>query len=260
LVSGDTQAMGVGTGTFASRFAVTAGNATALAARQVRERAMALASELLGVLPQALEICSGVVRVRMQPNRTVSLGEVARQARLAGIPLSHSYIFAPETATTYAGAAHGAVVEVDVETGVATVERYAVVHDSGRIINTAVVHGQLHGGVILGLGEALGEKIVYDRTGRLLTDSFQSYFVPRAHHAPPIAVKEHSCFSRNNQEGIKGVGENGTMGALPTIIGAVEDALAPLSLTLNDMPVRSEDLARMCAPLRSAPFAERGAL
>jgi aerobic carbon-monoxide dehydrogenase large subunit len=251
FVSGDTQAMGVGTGTFASRFAVMAGNATALAARQVHQRAVALASELLGVLPQALEICDGVFRVKTQSNRTVTLGEVARQARLAGIPLSHTHIFAPETATTYAGAAHAAVVEVDVETGVATVQRYAVVHDSGQIINLEVVHGQLHGGVVLGLGEALGEKIVYDRTGRLLTDSFQSYVVPRADQAPRIVVKEHSCLSRNNPVGIKGVGENGTMGALPTLIGAVEDALAPLALTLNDMPVGCENLARICAPLRS---------
>jgi carbon-monoxide dehydrogenase large subunit len=258
FVSGDTQAMGVGTGTFASRFAVMAGNATAMAARQVRARAVTLASELLDVAPQALEICYGVLRVRTQPDRTVSFGEVARQARLAGIPLSHSYIFAPETATTYAGAAHAAVVAVDVEMGVATVERYAVVHDSGKILNLAVVHGQLHGGVILGLGEALGEKIVYDRSGRLLTDSFHSYVVPRADQMPPIAVKEHSCFSRNNPEGIKGVGENGTMGALPTIIGAVEDALAPLALTLNEMPIRWEDLARICAPLWSTVSAERG--
>jgi carbon-monoxide dehydrogenase large subunit len=114
------------------------------------------------------------------------------------------------------------------------------------------------GGVVLGLGQALGERIVYDQTGRLLTDSFQSYVMPRADQVPHIAVKEHSCLSRNNPEGIKGVGENGTMGALPTIIGAVEDALAPLGLRLNDIPMRCEDLARMCAPLRSVVPAEGG--
>ena len=251
FVSGDTQAMGVGTGTFASRFAVMAGNATALAARQVHQRAVAVASDVLGVLPQALEIRDGVFQVKTQSNRTVSLGEVAQQARSAGIPLSHTHIFAPETATTYAGAAHAAVVEVDVETGATTIQRYAVVHDSGKIINLEVVHGQLHGGMVLGLGEALAEEIVYDRTGQLLTNSFESYAMPRAEQAPRIVVKEHSCPSPNNPMGIKGVGENGTMGAIATLIGAVEDALAPLALTLNDMPVRCENLARMCAPLQS---------
>lgn len=252
FVSGDTLAMGVGTGTFASRFAVMAGNATALAAKQVRERAVALASELLGATPQALELCDGIFRVRTQQERCVTLAEVARQARAGGIPLCATHIFAPKNATTYAGAAHAAVVDVDVETGVVTVERYAVVHDSGTIINRSVVHGQLHGGVVLGLGEALSEEIIYDPAGRLLTDSFQNYAIPRADQSPPFIVKEHSCASRNNPQGIKGVGENGAMGALPAIIGAVEDALAPLRLSLNDMPLRSEDLARVCAIAASA--------
>ncbi len=260
FVSGDTQAMGVGTGTLASRFAVMAGNATALSAQQVRERAIALASELLGVVPQALEIGDGVLRVRTQPDRSVTLAEVAKRARQAGIPLTETHIFAPEAATTYAGAAHAAVVEVDIETGLVTVDRYAVVHDSGNIINPSVVHGQLHGGVVLGLGEALGERIVYNRSGRLLTDSFTDYMLPRADEAPRVTVREHSCPARNNPEGIKGVGENGTMGALPAIIGAVEDALAPLTLTLNDMPLRCEAIARMCAPLRSVATAEAPSL
>lgn len=104
-------------------------------------------------------------------------------------------------------------------------------------------HGQLHGGVALGIGQALGEKIVYDPTGRLLTDSFETYMLPRVDEVPRIDVREHSCASRNNAYGIKGAGENGTMGAIPAIVGAVEDALAPLGLMLNQMAAQRESLA-----------------
>jgi carbon-monoxide dehydrogenase large subunit len=141
-------------------------------------------------------------------------------------------------------------VRVDVETGVVAVEQYVVAHDSGTMINPTVLEGQLHGGVALGLGEALGEELVYDARGRLLTDSFHRYVIARAEKVPRVAVRHHPCPSRNNPAGIKGVGENGTMGGITTIIAAVEDALAPLALTLNEMPVRSQDLAAASELLR----------
>jgi carbon-monoxide dehydrogenase large subunit len=251
FVSGDTQAMGVGSGTFASRFAVMAGNATALAAREVLQRAVALASELLDVTPQALEISTGLFHVGREPARAVTLGEVARSAREAGVPLAATHIYAPKAATTYAGAAHAAVVRVDVETGGVTVERYAISHDSGTVINPRVVEGQLQGGVALGLGQALGELILYDERGQLVTNSLERYYVPRASDVPRVAVIGHPCRSRNNPVGIKGVGENGTMGAIPTIIGAVEDALGPLAPTFNNMPVRMEAIATAAESLRA---------
>jgi len=258
FVSGDTQAMGVGTGTFASRFAVMAGNATALAAREVLQRAMALASELLDVTPQALEMSNGVFHVGTEPDRKITLGEVARRAREAGVPLTATHIFAPKTATTYAGAAHAAVVRVDIETGTVAVERYAIAHDSGTVINPTVVEGQLQGGMALGLGQALGEQIVYDENGRLITDGFPCYAIPRADAVPRVIVRNHPCRSPNNPEGIKGVGENGTMGAIPAIIGAVEDALGPLGLTLNDMPIRSEELSAACESVSAGALVEGG--
>ncbi|MGH9125701.1 MAG: xanthine dehydrogenase family protein molybdopterin-binding subunit [Acidimicrobiales bacterium] len=245
VVTGDTGAMGVGTGTFASRFAVMAGNATALAAEQTRQRAVAIASELLDVTPTALRANDGVFSVAGDPDRCVTLGEVARAARDAGLPLGATHIFAPEKATTYAGGAHAAVVHVDIDTGEVTVERYVVVHDSGTIINPTLVEGQLHGGVALGLGEALGESMDYNRQGRLLTDNLDAYFVPRARHVPRIDVIHHPCPSPNNPVGIKGVGENGTMGAIPAIIGAVEDALAPFGVELREMPIRAERIVEL---------------
>lgn len=258
FVSGDTQAVGVGTGTFASRFAVMAGNATALAARAVLQRAVALASDLLDVTPQALEISNGVFHVGTEPDRKVTLGDVARGAREAGVPLAATHVFAPKDATTYAGAAHAAVVRVDSDTGVVTVERYAVAHDSGTVINPVIVDGQLQGGVALGLGEALGEIIVSDDDGHLLTDGFQRYAVPRADEVPRMLLRDHPCRSRNNPEGIKGVGENGTMGAIAAIVGAVEDALAPFGLTITEMPVHSETLAAACDSLRAGALLPGG--
>jgi carbon-monoxide dehydrogenase large subunit len=112
------------------------------------------------------------------------------------------------------------------------------------------VECQYHGGITLGIGEALGEMIAYDETGKLLTNDFQSYLMPHAEQVPQFTVKSHPCRSRNNPEGIKGVGEGGTIGALATIVGAVEDALSPLNPQLNDLPNRAEVLARLCATLR----------
>jgi aerobic carbon-monoxide dehydrogenase large subunit len=250
FVSGDTHAMEVGTGTMASRFAVMGGNATMLAAQQVRARARVAGGWLLDETPQSVELCDGTVRVTNAPDHTVKLGDVARTAREAGFPLDVTHIFAPDTATTWAGGAFGAVVEVDVETGLVTVEKLVAVHDTGKEINPGVVKGIFHGAMAMGLGEALGEMLAYDDHGKLLTDSFNTYLVPRADQVPSFIVQAHPCRTTNNPAGIKGCGEMGVIGTLPTIVAAVEDALAPLQLTLNDLPIRSEDLARMCEPLR----------
>ncbi len=249
FVSGDSQAMGVGSGTFASRFALMAGNAVALAARQVRQRAVAAAAELLNITPQAIEVHDGLFSAGPRgPNFT--FGEIAKQAHKLGIDLTVAQIFGPQDATTWAGGAHGALVEVDVETGMVKVLRYVAVHDSGKVINPTIWEGQLHGGIMLGLGQSILERIVYDENGRQATGNLKTYVLPRAAHVPHFEVKECSTLSSNNPEGIKGVGEAGTIGALPTIIGAIEDALAPLNLQLNQMPVWYEDIARLCEPLR----------
>lgn len=250
FVSGNTHAMEVGTGTMASRFAVMGGNATMLAARQVQARARVAAGWLLDETPQSVELCDGSVRVINAPDHSVKLGDVARSAREAGFPLDVTHIFAPDTATTWAGGAFGAVVEVDVETGWVTVQKLVAVHDSGTEINPGVVKGIYHGAMAMGLGEALGEMLVYDSSGKLLTDSFNTYVVPRADQIPPFVVQAHPCPTSNNPAGIKGCGEMGVIGTLPTIAAAVEDALAPLNLTINDLPIRFEDLARKCEPLR----------
>src|SRR2546423_2828235 len=251
VTSGDTGAMEQGTGTFASRMAVMAGNARAQAAAAVRQQALAAAAELLEVSADDLDLTDGTVAVRGVPGRHVELAELARHLQERGNEqrLRAMRTFAPPPPVCFAGGAHAAVVAVDVETGRVEVERYAVVHDCGTVLNPMIVEGQIHGGVAHGLGNALWEALVYDEAGQLLTGDLPDYTLPHAQWVPPIAIAHHEQPSQYNPEGIKGAGEGGTIGALATIAGAVEDALASLNLTLNSLPLRSEDLARACSPL-----------
>ena len=118
-----------------------------------------------------------------------------------------------------------------------------VVHDCGTVINPLIVDGQIHGGVVHGLGNAaLGERIAHDAAGRPLTTEFGSYAMPRAHQLPMIATEHQVSPSPYNPEGIKGAGEGGTIGALAAIAGAVEDALAPFGARLNELPLDPQTL------------------
>ena len=244
VTSGDTAAMGEGTGTFASRMAVMGGNAVALAARDVRQRALDAAATLLDVSASDLELAGGIVSVRGIPSRTIALAEVARQ-RGGGEALQATRSFAPDYPVCYAGGAHAALVAVDPETGHVEVQRYVVVHDCGTVINPTVVEGQMHGGVAHGLSNALHKDAVVDDAGRLVTDHLWSYAIPRAQDIPPFEVEHQAQPSPYNPEGVKGAGEGGVIGSLATIAAAVEDALASRGLTLNSLPIRSEQLSNV---------------
>jgi CO/xanthine dehydrogenase Mo-binding subunit len=244
FVSGDTAAFDGGVGTFGSRIAVMAGNAVAGAAREVRRRALDEAATLLEVAPDDLELAQGTIAVRGVPERDLALAEVARALEGRGERLAATYGFAPERANAFTGGAHGAVVAVDAETGAVEVERYVVVHDCGTVVNPTVVEGQIQGGVAHGIGNALYEAIVYDEAGQLLTGSWMDYAMPDASMVPAVEMAHVESPSPFNPEGIKGAGEGGTIGALATIAGAVEDALAPFNLTVDALPIRSEDLMR----------------
>jgi carbon-monoxide dehydrogenase large subunit len=136
-------------------------------------------------------------------------------------------------------------VEIDPETGRCEITRYAVVDDVGRVVNPLLLEGQIHGGIAQGAGQALLERVVYDRgSGQLLSGSFMDYAMPRADDLPDFAVGSHDVPSRNNPLGIKGAGEAGTVGALPAVMNAVNDALAPLGIRHFDMPATPERLWR----------------
>jgi carbon-monoxide dehydrogenase large subunit len=237
--SGDTAVVAQGVGTFGSRIGVTAGNAVAAAAIAFRQCLLEAAEDVMEAAAGDLELVDGAVRVKGYPHRSITLAELA-SSREGEEPLTVETPF-EASGGAFAGGAHAAVVDVDLETGLVRVDKYVVVHDCGTVINPLIVDGQVHGGVIHGLGNALGERMSYDEeTGQLLTGILAVYQLPVADSAPAIEVVHHETPSPNNPEGIKGAGEGGTIGALATIARAVEDALSEFGVEVNDLPVEPQ--------------------
>jgi CO/xanthine dehydrogenase Mo-binding subunit len=244
VVTGDTDQFHWGTGTFASRGAVVAGNAVHAAARKVREKALRLAGEFLEVPEADLELADGGVRGRREPDRSVSLGELARRAnplRGAVRPgtepgLEATDYFGPDRGATAAGA-HAAIVEVDPETMEISVHKYVAVHDCGRVINPMILEGQVHGGVAQGIGNSYYEKLVFDENGQLLNASFMDYLLPTSLDVPPVVVGHTETPSPLNPLGIKGAGEAGAIPVGPLFAQAVEDALAEHKLEILEIPL-----------------------
>lgn len=244
VVSGDTGAFPWGTGTFASRMGQYGGNAVSLAAQAVRERALRVAADMLEIASEDLELRDGTFTVRGVPGRSLALKEVVHELQRRGERLEESRPFQQHPPSTYAGGANAAIVEVDGETGLIRIQRYVVVHDSGTIVNPTVVEGQIHGGVIHGVGNALYEQFIYGPGGDLLNPTFAGYDLTLAGDAPAIEIIHFETPSPYNPEGIKGAGEGGTIGAIPTIVSAVEDALQPFGIKINDVPIQPQELAQ----------------
>jgi carbon-monoxide dehydrogenase large subunit len=162
--------------------------------------------------------------------------EVLRQGLSGDGILAETCYFVPSTAT-YASAAHAAVVAIDPETGVVTVERYLVVHDSGRLINPLLAEGQVVGGVAQGVGTALSEEFVYDPHGQPLTGGLADYALPIAASMPAVECEHLETLSTRNPLGVKGLGEGGAIGAPAAIANAVEDALRPLGIVVRSLPL-----------------------
>ncbi len=261
LRDGDTALIRQGGGTFASRTAVTGSMAVAGAAGKLRQKAIDIAARLHGLDAGGLTVIGGVIRDGAG-TRITTLAEVARttgdeagvrappgrEARLEAIDS-----FASPT-VTWASGTHIVTLEVDRDTGHVTLDRYVIAHDAGNIINPAVVEGQIVGGVVHGIGNALSEEAVYDEAGNLLTAGFVDYRLPRAVDVPPIEVLHQEFRSPLNELGIKGCGEGGTVGAPAAIANAVEDALRPLDLRITEMPLQPEKLLRR---IREAEAAAR---
>ena len=243
VVGGDTARVGFGMGTIASRVAAVAGPAVARTAREVARRARVVAAELFECAPDDVVLADGRVHVAGMTERSLRLGDVARAAIRSralgaeGSPgLQGCMFFYPDT-VTWAFGAHGCVVEVDVETGAVRVVRYVAVHDCGRAINPMVVEGQIHGGIAQGLGAALGEALVFDEAGQLLTGTLMDYPVPRADDLPELDVMALDHPSARNELGIKGVGESGVIAPPAAIANAVEDALLARGVELLEVPL-----------------------
>lgn len=244
VVGGDTSTVPFGIGTIASRSTVTAGNAIHAATGQLKQRILALASELMEAAPEDLEIVDGKVRLKGVPERAFSLARIASEATAAvlrrGAPgdglLAETAYFRPPT-VTYASAANAAVVAVDPETGTVAVERFVVVHDCGRVVNPLLADAQIAGGVMQGIGGALGEEMVYDASGQPITGSFLDYAIPIAEGAPALILDHIENLSTRNPLGVKGLGEGGAIGPPAAIANAVEDALRTLGVVVRRGPL-----------------------
>ncbi len=256
VTAGDTAtfpASPVSSGTFASRVAVIAGAAVALAADEVRSKAARVAARLLECAEDDVVIEDGVARVKGVPARGLPLASIAAAARgaeflgeLAEPGLSATRYYVPREVTWAAGA-HAIVVEVSPDTGAVQVLRYCVAHDSGREINPPVVEGQVHGGVAQGLGSGLLEELVYDEEGQLLTGTLMDYALPRAATFPPVELVRVESPSTVNPLGVKGAGEGGGIPGQALVANAVADALGTEGPELDRMPLRPE---RVLALLR----------
>jgi carbon-monoxide dehydrogenase large subunit len=244
VVGGDTATIAYGIGTIASRSTVTAGNAINQAATRVRDRALAIASDLLEAAAPDLELVDGKARIKGVPDRAVPLSQIVQtQARAVlrqGAPgdglLAETAYFSPPT-VTYASAAHAAIVAVDPDTGVVSVERYIVVHDCGRVVNPLLADGQVVGGVVQGIGGILREEMVYDDAGQPLSGSLQDYALPVASDVPAIELDHIESLSTRNPLGVKGLGEGGAIGPPAAIANAVEDALKPFDVVVRRGPL-----------------------
>jgi aerobic carbon-monoxide dehydrogenase large subunit len=244
VVTGDTREFGWGTGTFASRGAVVAGNACHAAAEVVRDKILRLAAEHFEAAPEDLVLQGGRVGVRGSPEHSMSLGELAVRAnplRGAVKPgtepgLEATRYFGPDRASTASGV-HAMIVEVDPETGLVEIQRYVVAHDCGTVINPMIVEGQIHGGVAQGIGNAFYEQLVYDDNGQLLTASFMDYLLPTSLDVPPIETLHVETPSPLNPLGIKGVGEAGSIPVGALFAQAVEDALAGRGVEILEIPL-----------------------
>ena len=245
VVGGDTSLVGYGMGTIASRVAAVGGPAVQRSAAQVAHKARLVGAEMLECAPEDVVLAEGRVGVRGAPGKSLALGQVARAAvrsravaEAGGPGLSACAFFYPDT-VTWAFGVQGVVLEVDLESCAISLLRLAAMHDCGRAINPVIVEGQLHGGIAQGLGSALGEALIYDDAGQLLTGSLMDYPMPRADEMPPLDVVHMDFPSVINPLGIKGVGESGVISPAAAVANAVEDALADYGVQVDRPPLTS---------------------
>ena len=247
---GDSDALGAGRGNGGSGALTVGGSAVTRATEKVIERGRRIAAKLLEAAPEDIVHRDGKFTVT-GTDRGVTFANVARAAYVPRqLPPGMEPGFSEEAAftppsVTFPNGSQICEVEIDEDTGVVRIVRHSVVDDVGKMVNPMLVKGQIHGGVVQGLGQGLYEELTYDSsTGQLLAGSFMDYAMPRADDMPTFDVDAHEVPTKVNPLGAKGVGEAGTVGALPALLNAVNDALAPLGVRHLDMPVTPERVWR----------------
>ncbi len=244
VLHGDTAQGPFGWGTYGSRSLAVGGEAIARAAERVQEKAKKVCAALLEAAPEDIELADGSFRVKGQPDKAMTMAEIAGAAHIppqelpADIEpgLEESAFYDPENFVFPFGA-HACIVDVDVETGKVEVVRWVAVDDCGPAINPKLIEGQVHGGIAHGVGQALYERIHYDSDGQLVTGSFVDYALPTAAELPDFETDRTETPSPVNSLGVKGVGEAGTIAASPAVLNAVVDALRPLGVDYIEMPL-----------------------
>ena len=248
--TGDTSLIPTGGGTFGSRVTALGGSAAHLAGRAVSDKARRIAGHLLEAAAADVVAEGGRFMVRGFPARAVSWGEVAAVAPAGRVPgetsgLEDTNVFTVDR-SSYANGTHAAVIEVDPETGAVQVLRWVVAHDCGRVLNPGMVDGQIHGGVVQGLADALNDQLVHDDAGQRLTATLMDYALATAGDAPPrFDIRHLESPTPLNPLGAKGAGEGGIMPVHPVIAQAVEDALAPFNARVLRVPVTRENIRRL---------------
>ena len=244
LVQGDSDEVPAGTPSVASRSIMMAGSATVLACDEAIEKGRRAASHLLEVDPIDVEFADGAFRIA-GTDRVISLLDLATRLRgVSGLPQdlaggldTVAKFTSPQM--SFPNGCHICEVEIDPDTGRLTVVRYSAVDDVGNILHETIVEGQIHGGIAQGLGQVLGEQVIYDAEGQLITASFMDYVMPRAADLPSLAVGHHAAPCKTNPLGVKGAGESGVAGSLPSGVSAVLDALASRGIRHLDLPMTS---------------------
>ncbi|HEY2135725.1 MAG TPA: xanthine dehydrogenase family protein molybdopterin-binding subunit [Xanthobacteraceae bacterium] len=257
VVSADTGSFPRGIGTIGSRIAVLGGSSVHVAATRVKEKALHVAAEMLEAAEADLTLEDGRVHVA-GTDRSVALGEIAqRLAGFSGVAMpagvepglaADGYFQA--RALTFANGSNACEVEVDAATGAVKILRYVVAHDCGRLINPMLVDGQIRGGVVHGIGNATHELMRFDDQAQPITTNYADYLLPIATDMPAIEVIHLETPSPLNPIGVKGAGEGGTIPATACVISAIEDALAPLGVTLCEYPVSPQRLVELIAAAR----------
>ena len=232
IVQGDTDRIAEGPGTGGSRSVIFGGAAMADAAKNVIEKGRGLAAEMLEAAAADIAYADGTYTI-CGTDRRVGLFDVASER--GGIAAEGH--FKPEVSRSFPNGCHVCEVEVDPETGTVDIVRYTVVDDFGVVVNPLLVAGQVHGGTVSGIGQALCERTVFDDTGQLVTGSYIDYCMPRADNVPSFDFSYNEIRCRTNPLGVKGCGEAGTMGGVPSVVNATLDALAPLGVTDIEMPL-----------------------
>jgi len=247
-IHGDTARIPSGIGTFGSRATAVGGTAMYFAVQDLKEKMKKIAAHLLETTPDKIEFGVGKLVVKGDSGRFMSFIDVVDVAYNAvklppGLEpgLDATRFFEPSNFTFPFGT-HVCVVEIDAETGEPKITKYVAVDDCGNVINPLLVEGQVHGGLVQGIAQALHEEVVYDENGQLLTGTLMDYAVPRAHDFPEFELDRTITPSPVNPLGVKGVGEAGTIGSTPAVVNAVVDALAPFGISHIDMPLRSEKI------------------